>query len=148
MKRVAMLSTAVATAILLAVPAEASAHCRVLRVTKDCSEYDFTAGSSCTITSSNVSEIRPGSRIFYRSALGDPTPGVLDSDLVIDGPGNNDAVGHVVLDGASLTGVVTLSGGTGRFRHFHAGPLHVACPDYPICTWTGPLGGHRHWPPS
>jgi hypothetical protein len=144
MKRIVTLLTAVAAAIVLAIPAEAATHCRELRLTKDCTGYDFTAGSSCIVRSSNIGAIRPGSRIVYRSALGDPTPGVLDSDLVIYGPGHNDAFGHVVLDGATLTGVVTLSGGTGRFVHFHAGPLQVACPDYPICTWTGPIGSpHR-----
>jgi len=146
MNRVITLFIAITAALVLALgsSAQAASHCRVLRVTKSCTEYDFTAGSFCTITSSNIEAIRPGSRIVYRSALGDPTPGVLDSDLVIDGPHHNDVFGHVVLDGSTLTGVVMLSGGTGRFVHFHAGPLRVACPDYPICTWTGPLGSHHH----
>jgi hypothetical protein len=143
MKRIATLLTAIGAAIVLAVPAQATTHCRVLHLKKDCSGYDFTAGSSCIVRSSNISGIRPGSKVIYSTALGDPTPGVLDSDLVIDGPGRNDVFGHVVLDGATLTGVVTLSGGTGRFTHFHAGPLQVACPEYPICTWTGPVGS-RH----
>ena len=32
---------------------------------------------------------------------------------------------------------VTLSGGTGRFSHFHTGPLGVACPAFPACSWDG-----------
>jgi hypothetical protein len=42
-----------------------------------------------------------------------------------------------VLDLSTLSGVVTLSGGTGTFRHFHAGPLVVACPAFPNCSWDG-----------
>jgi hypothetical protein len=109
-----------------------------LHVTKNCSAYHGAAGEFCTITSSNLNAIKVGSRVVYASAAGDPTPGVLDSDLVIDGPGHNAAFGHVVLDLSTLSGVVTLSGGTGRFAHFRAGPLVVACPDFPDCSWDGP----------
>jgi hypothetical protein len=109
-----------------------------LRVTKNCSHYTGAAGSYCTITSSNLNAIKVGSRVVYTSAAGDPTPGLLDSDLVIDGPGNNSAFGHVVLDLSTLSGVVTLSGGTGEFSHFHAGPITVACPAFPDCSWDGP----------
>ena len=109
-----------------------------LHVTKECSQYSLAAGSFCTITSSNLSAVKPGSRVVYTSAAGDPTPGVLDSDLVIDGPGGNTAFGHVVLDLPTLTGVVTFSGGTGAFIHFHAGPIAVACPAFPDCSWDGP----------
>ena len=107
-------------------------------VTKECSQYSLAAGSFCTITSSNLSAVKPGSRVVYASAAGDPTPGVLDSDLVIDGPGGNTAFGHVVLDLPTLTGVVTFSGGTGAFIHFRAGPIAVACPAFPDCSWDGP----------
>jgi hypothetical protein len=63
---------------------------------------------------------------------------VLDSDLVIDGPGNNNAYGHVLLSLVSFTGTVWFTGGTGEFSHFHAGPIAVACPHYPVCSWDGP----------
>jgi hypothetical protein len=108
-----------------------------LRVTKECSQYTGAAGSFCTITSSNLNAIKVGSRVVYTSGA-DPTRGVLDSDLVIDGPGNNTAFGHVVLDLATLSGVVRFSGGTGEFTHLHAGPLVVACPAFPDCSWDGP----------
>jgi hypothetical protein len=107
-----------------------------LHVTKNCKDYNFGAGDFCTITSSNVNAIKDHSRVVYASAA-DLTAGLLDSDLVIDGPGDNDAYGHVVLDLSTLSGVVTLSGGTGTFRHFHAGPLVVACPAFPNCSWDG-----------
>ena len=108
-----------------------------LHVTKNCRDYNLAAGSFCTITSSSLNAIKAGSRIVYASAA-DLTAGVLDSDLVIDGPGNNNAFGHVVLDLSTLSGVVTLSGGTGKFTHFHAGPITVACPAFPDCSWDGP----------
>lgn len=115
-----------------------------LHVTKECSAYDPTAaGSFCTITSSNIEEIRTEMRVVYSSAA-DLTTGTLDSNLVIDGPGHNTASGHVVLDLHTLTGVVTLSGGTGRFTHFHAGPLTVACPAFPDCSWDGPYSFRPH----
>ena len=110
-----------------------------LHVTKNCERYDFSAGSFCTITSSNITAIKRGMKVVYASAA-DLTAGVLDSDLVIDGPGSNTAMGHVVLDVRTLTGVVTFSGGTGVFTHFHAGPLTVACPAFPDCSWDGPFG--------
>ena len=109
-----------------------------LRVTKECSQYTGAAGSFCTITSSNIPAIKVGSKVVYASAAGDPTAGQLNSDLIIDGPGNNTAYGHVVLDLSTFTGVVTFSGGTGEFTHFHAGPLVVACPAFPDCSWDGP----------
>jgi hypothetical protein len=108
-----------------------------LHVTKTCPDYHGLAGDACTITSSNINAIKPGSRVVYTSAANFVT-GALDSDLIIDGPGSNTAFGHVVLDLSTLTGVVTFSGGTGEFRHFHAGPLVVACPAFPDCSWDGP----------
>jgi hypothetical protein len=90
-----------------------------LHLTKECPEYTGLAGSFCTITASNVKEIEVGSRVVYAS---DATPTLLDSDLAIDlpGPGNNSAFGHARLDRVTKTGVVQLSGGTGKFTSFHA----------------------------
>ena len=129
---------AVVLAGAFAVAGSASPRSGALHVKKNCSQYSGAAGSFCTIRSSNLKAIKVGSRVVYASAAGDPTPGVLDSDLVIDGPGHNTAFGHVVLDLSTLSGTVTLSGGTGRFTHFHAGPITVACPRFPDCSWDGP----------
>jgi hypothetical protein len=117
--------------------ADATPRSGALHVTKECSQYNFQAGDFCTITSSSIPQIKVGSRVVYASAP-DLAAGVLDSDLVVDGPGNNSAYGHVVLDLSTLSGVVTLSGGTGKFTHFHAGPIAVACPAFPDCSWDGP----------
>jgi hypothetical protein len=138
MKKFVVLVAAVALFLPLAASSASSPRSGDLHVTKECSKYTGAAGSFCTITSSNLNAITAGSRVLYASAAGDPTPGVLDSDLVIDGPGNNTAYGHVVLDLSTLTGVVTFSGGAGQFAHFQAGPLVVACPSFPDCSWDGP----------
>jgi hypothetical protein len=100
-----------------AVSGSASPRSGDLHVTKDCSQYLGRAGDYCTIRSSSLNAIRPGMRVVYASAAGATS---LDSDLVLDGPGNNNAVGHVTLDFQTLSGVVTFDGGTGRFRGFHA----------------------------
>jgi hypothetical protein len=88
-----------------------------LHVTKACGDYHGLAGQHCTIKSSNLNTITVDMNVVYTSAAGATG---LDSDLVLDGPGNNDANGHVVLDFATKTGVVTFSGGSGRFSGFHA----------------------------
>lgn len=139
MKRAFVVICAIAAAGIVA-SAGSATHAKrsgTLYVTKECGQYHGFAGEFCTITSSNVNAIKVHSRVVYASAV-DPIDGVLDSDLVIDGPGHNAAYGHVVLDTSTLTGVVTLSGGTGEFRHFHAGPIMVACPAFPNCSWEGP----------
>ncbi|HET6642489.1 MAG TPA: hypothetical protein VFG93_04375 [Gaiellaceae bacterium] len=107
-----------------------------LHVTKDCDGYSGLAGQHCTITSSNLPAIKPGSKVIYASAAGDPIPGQLNSDLIIDGPGKNNAYGHVVLDLATFTGTVTLSGGTGKFRRFHA-RVAVTPLGWPNFAWDG-----------
>ena len=140
MKRSFILLIAITMAAVVADVDSAYATPRsgALHVTKECSQYDpTTAGSFCTIMSASINTIKVGSRVVYASAADFQTL-TLKSDLVIDGPGKNDAYGHVVLDLSTLTGVVTLSGGTGEFIHFHAGPLTVACPAFPDCSWDGP----------
>lgn len=88
-----------------------------LHATKECSQYTGAAGSFCTITSSNLKALDVGSKVVYAQAAG---AAGLDSDLVLySGPGNS-AVGHVTLSFATLSGVVTFSGGTGQFKHFQA----------------------------
>jgi hypothetical protein len=145
MKRTMALVLAIAAAGIVATAGSAAATPRsgALHVTKDCSQYHFQAGDFCTITSSNINAIQPGSKIVYASAA-NLALGKLDSDLVIDGPGNNKAFGHVKLDLSTLTGTVTLSGGTGKFTHFHAGPIAVTCPTFPACSWDGPYSFAPH----
>lgn len=138
MKRtfVVVLAFAAAGVVTTAGSASSTKRSGALHVTKECSQYQGAAGEFCTITSSNIPAIKRGMRVVYASAI-DPTTHVLDSDLVLDGPGGNAAFGHVVLDATTFTGVVTFSGGAGRFSHFHTGPLDVACPEFPACSWDG-----------
>lgn len=98
---------------------ESDARSGALHVTKECTEYTRLAGSFCTITSSNLKQIEVGTKVIYAIASG---PTRLDSDIILDlpGPGNSTAYGHVVLDFPTLQGVVTISGGTGKFEHFQA----------------------------
>jgi hypothetical protein len=88
-----------------------------LHVTKECSEYKGLAGDFCTITSSNLEEIKVGSKVVYADAAAD---GSLDTDVVLDAGSGNTAAGHVVLDLAADKGVATFSGGTGMFTGFQA----------------------------
>jgi hypothetical protein len=95
--------------------AKSSSRSRALHVTKECSQYFGQPGEFCTIVTSNVSAITPGSKVFYFEAA---TANGVDSDLAVyAGPGNV-GLGHVVLPGT--TGVVTLRGGRGAFRGFLA----------------------------
>ena len=97
-------------------------------MTKECSEYTGLAGGFCTITGSNLNAIRPGTKVIYTNPAVVGT--VLSSDLYVDGPGNNDAYGHVDLNVApgptQWSGPLTFTSGTGRFSGFHA-TLRVTC---------------------
>ena len=104
---------AVVVAGAYAVTGSASPRSGELHVMKDCLGYNFGAGEHCTIQSSSLNAIASGMQVVYASAAGADG---LDSDLVLDGPGNNDAFGHVTLDAHTLSGEVTFSGGTGRFK--------------------------------
>jgi len=142
MNRILALVFALAAAGILSTAGSASSTARdgAIHVTKECSQYTGAAGSFCTITSSNLEGIKAGSKVVYASAL---AAGGLDSDLTIYGRGNNRVYGHVVLDTSAfplIVGEVTLSGGTGEFTRFHAGPIVVVCDwghNYPNCSWDG-----------
>ena len=91
-------------------------------VEKECSTYTGQAGDICTITSSTLKEIEPGSRVIY--ATGASSEGILDTDVVLDlpGPGHNAAFGHCTVDLNKIDGTTgcVFSGGTGKFTWFHA----------------------------
>jgi hypothetical protein len=107
-----------------------------LHITKECHEFSGQAGGFCTITGSNLNAIRPGTKVVYT----DPAfaQGVLSSDLYVDGPGNNDAYGHVELNLTTWLGPLIFSGGSGRFSGFHAAVLVNCKPAGSPCTWDGP----------
>jgi len=105
-----------------------------LHVTKECSQYSGQAGGFCTITGSNLNAIDAGMKVIYTNAA-DFVTLTSDTDLVLDGPGNNDAYGHVTLDLVTFTGVVTFSGGTGRFSGFQAIVDVSVTGTYPNQVW-------------
>lgn len=88
-----------------------------LMVVKECSAYTGKAGDHCTITSSNLGEVPPGTRIIYAEAAGG---GSLDTDVVLDAGAGNTARGHVQLDLGAGHGTVTFEGGTGTLAKFQA----------------------------
>ena len=98
----------------------ASARSGSFRVEKSCADYHGLPGDICTITSSTLREIEPGSVITYAS--GADANGLVNTDIILDapGPGNNAAFGHCDISLVTGTGVCALSGGTGRFTWFHA----------------------------
>jgi hypothetical protein len=106
-----------------------------MHLEKECSEYTGAAGSFCTIVSSNVDAIPTGSKVVYREAAN--ASGGLDSDIAVETPDGDKVNGHVVLDGATQTGTVTLSGGSGALATLKA-DLVVAQVSGPTYSWDGP----------
>jgi hypothetical protein len=125
-------------ALTLSLSAEAASPARkgTLKVTKECSEYTGAAGSFCTITYSNLAEIKVGSKLFYDQAAGIPT-GLLDSAVVLDAGDGNRALGRCTLDFATTLGLCTFSDGTGQFAGFHARVDVSLLPDFSGFLWSG-----------
>jgi hypothetical protein len=106
-----------------------------LYVTKECSDYTGEAGSFCTIASSNFDGIPIGSKVVYAKAA--TADGGLDTDIVVNTPNGDTAHGHVLLDGATQTGSVTLAGGTGKLEKIAADLVVVPLAE-PSYSWEGP----------
>jgi hypothetical protein len=104
-----------------------------LQVEKECSEYQGQPGQFCTITSSSLSEIAPGSRVVYTQPAGIPA-GMLDSNVLLDAGGGNRAIGRCTLDFATGRGLCTFSDGTGQFAGFHA-RVEVTPPGFEGDDW-------------
>ena len=89
-----------------------------LHVTKDCPLYTGAAGDYCTIKTSNLAEIKPGSNVYYDQAAGTPA-GFLDSNIVLNVGTGDWAVGRCTLDSTN-SGLCTFSDGTGPLAGFTA----------------------------
>jgi hypothetical protein len=122
---------------------ERSGH---LHVTKECSKYDGTAGSYCTITSSNFSGIPAGSLVLYtQAAVGTAAFEAsyigLDSNVVLYVASGDWAVGRCTLDGTASYGICAFSNGNGQLTGFHArvavAPTDTSGINY---SWDGAYG--------
>ena len=117
MKRTLTLVLAVAAAGIVATAGSATPRKGALHVTKECGDYHGLPGEFCTITSSNLPQIKSGMRVVYLQALSGL---VLNSDLVLSSGHGSTASGHVVLNLVTRQGRVTFAGGTGKFTGFEA----------------------------
>jgi hypothetical protein len=113
----AIVVTGAATAASSAETGASAPRMGALHLTKECSEYTGLADSYCTITSSNIKEIKVGSRVVYLQAAGETS---LNSDIVLVVGPRNYALGHVKLDFVTGAGEVRIWGGIGHFSCFHA----------------------------
>jgi hypothetical protein len=105
---------------------ENSGRSGALHLTKNCiGTYNGGAGDFCTITASNINQIKLGSRVVYQRAAG---PTSLNSDVILYPPnsGKNLAFGHCALDFTTGLGHCAFSGGTGKFEAFNAS-VTVTC---------------------
>jgi hypothetical protein len=137
---IALLSTSVATA------SESSARRGLVRITKECTQYNGAAGAFCTITSSNIAAIPVGSKVLYSQAAGIPA-NLLDSNVVLDAGNGNRAVGRCTLDLMTGLGLCTFSEGIGRLAGFQArvdvSPPAAGSVDW---TWRGRFHFDSFWP--
>ena len=136
MKQSIALVLAVAVAALAAAAGASAgpgARSGELHVTKECGDYNGSAGSFCTITSSNISAIKRGMKVVYLEPI---TPGLLDSDIVLSLEHGSAAFGHVLLNTTIPQGRVTLSGGTGKFATFQA-DVAVTVDSKGVWHWDG-----------
>jgi hypothetical protein len=89
---------------------------KAFHATKDCSGMTGLVGAYCTIRTSNVKAIEPGSKIFY---FQEASRTALDSDIVVYVKRGTVATGHCFLSSASAKGLCTISNGTGALAGFH-----------------------------
>jgi hypothetical protein len=106
-----------------------------VHITKDCTAYNGLPGGHCTIASSNLSAIPPGSNVYYDQAFGVPA-GLLDSNVVLDAGNGNRALGRCTLDGSTGLGLCTFSDGTGQLAGFTA-RINVSFLGGKLWAWEG-----------
>ena len=108
-----------ATLLLSAASVSASEGTKRLHIREDCSQYTGQAGSSSTVSASNIADIPVGSKVFYDQAADNPA-GLLDSNIVLDAGNGNRAVGRCTLDLATGLALCLFFDGTGTLAGFHA----------------------------
>jgi hypothetical protein len=90
-----------------------------LHIVKDCpkSTYQGGAGQYCTVLTSDLAQIPPGSKIYYDQAAGVPTAAgtsYLDSNIFVYVGPDDWAVGRCTLNLVDYLGLCTLSDGKGQ----------------------------------
>jgi hypothetical protein len=117
-----------------------------VHIVKDCSAYNYMAGGTCKIVSSNLAEIPAGSLIHYTQAFGILNSAWIDSNVVLDAGHGNKAVGRCTVDFSIATpGVCTFSDGTGDLAGFTA-RLNVSTTPTPPADYA--LDGTYHFRPA
>jgi hypothetical protein len=106
-----------------------------LHATMDCSAYTGAAGGFCVLASSNLDEIKVGSKQYMDQAAGSP-PGILDSNVVFVAGTGDWAVGRCTLDLTTFLGLCTFSDGTGPLAGFHA-RVNLSPAGGGILSWNG-----------
>jgi hypothetical protein len=125
---VAAMTVALGTKAVLAEDADGQKG--TIHVIKDCTDYKNNAGDYCTIVSSNLPSIPPGSHVFYTQAALSANPDdlfateyqyiSLDSNVVLHVATGHWAVGRCTLNPDGATGLCTFSDGTGPLAGFTA----------------------------
>jgi len=110
-----------------------------VHIVKDCSAFNYMAGGTCKIVSSNLAEIPAGSLIHYTQAFGILNPAWIDSNVVLDAGHGNKAVGRCTVDFSITTpGICTFLDGTGDLAGFTARVNVSTTPTPPAdYTWDG-----------
>jgi hypothetical protein len=83
-----------------------------IHITKLCSDYHGAAGDHCTIATSNLAELPPGTTVYYDQAFGIPA-GNLDSNVMLFVSSSDWAVGRCSVEGATGKGLCTVTDGVG-----------------------------------
>jgi hypothetical protein len=111
-----------------------------VHITKECSHYNGTAGSFCSITSSNIPAIPIGSTVYYTQSAVNPASAegsviALDSNVVLFVATGDWARGRCTL-GTNGQGLCAFSDGVGQLAGFRA-RVAVAPTGGPNFSWIG-----------
>jgi hypothetical protein len=114
-----------------------------LHIVKDCGTFRPIPGSAyCTIITSDLAELPPGTRIYYDQLTGNPTAGAagfLDSNVFVYISESQWAVGRCTVPNDNGPGLCTLSDGIGPLAGFSARIAVTYKPggDGAIYAWDG-----------
>jgi hypothetical protein len=108
----------------------------IAQILLDCTNYTGAAGSSCTVSSSNIEEI-PVRTVLYHLQAANIVPGLLDTSIVYDAGNGNRMSGHCTTDLVSSIGVCLIMYGSGDLAGIE-GYLDIAPVSPPAFSATGP----------